>query len=316
MKADQRVLRRLEGLFAVPRVATSLGAELDVYSGFETRTPADRYRWDGLRRGGSARTPYVVLQYTLDGAGAFLTEGRSHRLTPGWAFAAVIPSRHVYLLPEDSPSWRFVWLIVRHPYLVSRVAALSPPAGPVLRAPIEGELVQAILELITSTRDPSDDRFSRERRLFDLLLAIERSAWLMHHPDDRREQLLQRVRAIVQSQSSARLNVDAIAGAFDMTRSNFSHHFRAVTGLSPAAFVRDLRLQQARQMLTQGEETTKAIALRTGFADATHLGKAFRQRFGFTPAEFRRQVAVPWRATATTPGPPSQARPRHPGAPD
>lgn len=297
MNTDTRFIRRLEALIATPRQVTGIGGDLDVYNGMETRTPADRYRWDGMRRGGNARAPYVVLQYTLGGAGVFRTPERAHRLSVGWAFAAVIPSEHVYFLPDDSPTWRFFWLIIRHPYVVSRIAALSPPAGPVLQAPLQSELVQSMVELIARTRDPADDRFSRERRLFELLLAIERCAWSMQHPDDQRQRLTQRVRAFVESQPAARLNVDAIANAFDMSRSNFSHHFRAATGLSPAAFVRDLRLEQARQLLTRPEESIKSIALRTGFADATHLGKAFRRRFGFTPAAFRRQVAAPWRAS-------------------
>ena len=288
---------RLTKLFARPRrPAVSLGYGLDVYVGMERRIMAERYRWNGEKRGADPSRPYAVIQYTLAGAGLFKARDREYPQTPGALFAAVAPSAHEYYQPETSPAWAFFWVIVHHPYVVGRIGALAPPAGPVLHAPPDGPLVTALVELVTAHRQRTDDRFTRESRLFDLVVAFDRTAWANQHRGDERENLLARVRILLESPEMARPNVDEIASVFGMSRSNFSHHFRTVTGLSPAMFIRDLRLQRARDMLLTEDHSMKAIARLTGFADTNHLCKAFRGRFGFTPGAFRRQMRVSSRA--------------------
>lgn len=63
-------------------------------------------------------------------------------------------------------------------------------------------------------------------------------------------------------------------------------------GSSPAAYVRDVRLGKARDLLLAPERQNTAIfdiALRVGFVDATTFARAFRRRYGITPSEFRRE---------------------------
>jgi AraC-like DNA-binding protein len=274
------------------RPALSLGYGLDVYVGYETQTQKSGYCWNGLKRGADPTRPLAIIQYTLAGEGAFRAGTQSIAQRPGGLFAAIAPSDHEYYLPNHSSQWTFVWVIVHHPYMVSRLQSLNPPAGPALQSADDSELVANLLDLIDAHRRRADDRFTREQRLFNLMLAIERLSFASAHKQDRREQLLQRVRDVLEEDPAHAPGVKAVAEAFGMSRSNFSHHFRLVTGLSPAVFMRDLRLQRAREMLLSGALPMKAIARQTGFADTNHLCKAFRRRFGFTPGSFRQQVSA------------------------
>lgn len=279
------------------RLGPDLGSGLDVFGGCEKRVPADHYRWDGLRRTKDSNARFAIVQYTLDGHGAFDTPDRHYPVSAEDCFFAIVPSAHVYHLPDDSADWTFVWVLIDHPYVVDRLTRVVQNVGPVIHAPAGSDLPEALSGLLAQ-RDgaAADDRFSREHRLFDLIIAAERAAYAEEHGGDEREQLLSRTRQILESNDMARPNVDDIAAAFGMSRSNFSHHFRATTGLTPAAFVRDLRLSRAREMLIGGDVTLKAIARALGFADVNHFCKAFRARFGFTPGAFRRQVRGRWPA--------------------
>ena len=263
--------------------------ELDLYLGVERRTAVDRYDWDGMRRGGDAKRPTLLLQYTLDGEGAFEEHGQLHAVTPGQAFTAVIPSRHRYFLPATSSSWTFCFVIVHHPYVVERLNALHRSSGPLIDAKPGSELTTRLLDLFAMAKDGAEDRFTRERRLFDWMLSVERAAHEMRHAPDRRERLLAEVRQAADALTTQRLSVDALAAALGDGRSNFTHRFSATTGLTPAAYLRDLRLERVRDVLLQGDSPLKAVAQQTGFANANHLIKAFRRRFGYTPAAFRRQ---------------------------
>ncbi len=54
------------------------------------------------------------------------------------------------------------------------------------------------------------------------------------------------------------------------------------------------RLSRARAALSDIDraEAIGAIAHRLGFSDAPHLSRAFRQRYGMTPSEYRRLIAT------------------------
>jgi len=55
------------------------------------------------------------------------------------------------------------------------------------------------------------------------------------------------------------------------------------------AWLRDRRLERARRHLMDGGETITGIAFLCGFSSSSHFAAAFRERYGCTPAEFRRR---------------------------
>ena len=63
--------------------------------------------------------------------------------------------------------------------------------------------------------------------------------------------------------------------------------FRRAFGCSIATYVRRLRLEEARRQLVLGSEPIAEIACDAGFADQSHLTRAFRREFGTTPSRYR-----------------------------
>ncbi len=61
-------------------------------------------------------------------------------------------------------------------------------------------------------------------------------------------------------------------------------------GFSPAGLVRDLRLDAcARVLASSGSTRVSAIAHNHGFVDQAHFTRAFKQRFGCTPTQWRHE---------------------------
>jgi len=71
------------------------------------------------------------------------------------------------------------------------------------------------------------------------------------------------------------------------------HHFIRVfsrhTGLTPHAWLMQLRARKAQALLRQGAAIADAAA-QAGFADQSHLTKAFKRLLGYTPGHFRNSV--------------------------
>lgn len=73
--------------------------------------------------------------------------------------------------------------------------------------------------------------------------------------------------------------------------STLSHSYKQETGESPMATLRRMRLAHARLMLLS-QERLKVIARETGFCDAYHLSKAFKQAEGMSPREYLRRYST------------------------
>jgi AraC-like DNA-binding protein len=90
----------------------------------------------------------------------------------------------------------------------------------------------------------------------------------------------------IQIRADGRESVGQLAKRSGQNRETFSRSFAARHGMPPHAFRLAARLNRARDLLRQGEAVA-AVAVETGFADQSHLGRLFRRAFGCTPGRYR-----------------------------
>jgi AraC-like DNA-binding protein len=67
--------------------------------------------------------------------------------------------------------------------------------------------------------------------------------------------------------------------------------FRAETGLPPHAYLNQLRVRLARQLLDAGLPPAQ-VAVDAGFADQPHLTRHFKRAVGVPPAAYQRERAA------------------------
>ena len=78
-----------------------------------------------------------------------------------------------------------------------------------------------------------------------------------------------------------------LARRMNMSPRHFARLFAARLGASPAAYVRRLRVEQARRRIEEGASRLKQVARECGFADEQSLRRGFQDLVGITPAEYR-----------------------------
>ena len=97
-----------------------------------------------------------------------------------------------------------------------------------------------------------------------------------------------RLHAWIGRNLNARISVSAMAAEAGLSDAQFSRKFKRTTGHSPWDYVIELRLQQARTLLDQGEAICSAAA-ECGFVDQAHLSRLFKRRFNVSPAAYAKQ---------------------------
>jgi len=90
----------------------------------------------------------------------------------------------------------------------------------------------------------------------------------------------------VREHLSEPLTVADMADLVNLSPSAFAHLFRDVTGRSPYQFVKEMRLDRARELLVDGNFTVARISKEVGYASVSHFISEFRGRFGVTPRAY------------------------------
>lgn len=79
------------------------------------------------------------------------------------------------------------------------------------------------------------------------------------------------------------LRVEQLARQLGMSASSFHAHFKAVTGLSPLQYQKQLRLQEARRLLLSDQLDATRVAHQLGFHDSAHFSREYKSVFGIPP---------------------------------
>ena len=84
------------------------------------------------------------------------------------------------------------------------------------------------------------------------------------------------------------INIDHIAAALSLSRKQLRTRVMSITGLTPVSYILQVRLNYARRMIASEDTSLTTIAKRCGFQNLSHFSKAFKQQFGISPLQFRK----------------------------
>ena len=87
--------------------------------------------------------------------------------------------------------------------------------------------------------------------------------------------------------SSPTLSVDELADAMGYRRSVFFKKVKALTGQTPADYIRTLRMQRATELLRDETITVAEVCYKVGINDPHYFAKMFKQQYGISPKKYQ-----------------------------
>lgn len=103
--------------------------------------------------------------------------------------------------------------------------------------------------------------------------------------------LVTTVHAFMRRHLERPMRLAEVAEYVGLSESGLSHAYRRLTGDSPMAALRRMRIEAARVYLLSNRLPLAQIARHTGFSDAFHLSRTFKQVTGMSPRTYRAAVA-------------------------
>ncbi|MFC5531833.1 AraC family transcriptional regulator [Cohnella yongneupensis] len=125
-----------------------------------------------------------------------------------------------------------------------------------------------------------------------LLEISEPMTGLKRDNDGYRIERLKAVIAYIEQRYAEPITLQQLSSVACMSDSYFCRIFKRITTQSPVEYMNGYRVQQAAVRLRQSDDKVMQIALDVGFNNLSYFNVVFRQRFGCTPGQYRKQQAT------------------------
>jgi AraC family transcriptional regulator len=147
--------------------------------------------------------------------------------------------------------------------------------------------IAACAARLTRELDHPDDLapLAAEAAVLEILVTLSRLALVAERTPP---PWLLRARELVHARFREPLRIVNVAREVDVHPGHLARAFRQHFRMTLGSYVRSLRLDWVATRLLESEESLASLALAAGFADQSHLTRAFKCHSGLTPQAYRR----------------------------
>jgi AraC-like DNA-binding protein len=223
------------------------------------------------------------LVYITKGKGQFaseriqlcdISEGTILMLKPGeW---------HTYR-PNETTGWESYWV-----GFSGLVTENLNTENPVIQIGYDEEMVGLYRKILEVS---NNERPGYQQLLSGILIHL--LAYLFYRERDKnwkdKEVLtkIDKARLIIREKINTTISPEELATSLNMSYTWFRRMFRQYTGLAPAQYIAQLKIQKAKELLSITTKTVKEIALELGYESIDYFSTQFRKQTGQTPTQFR-----------------------------
>lgn len=264
-------------------------------AGFQAIAPGSQYPPPGHPEGYSFQPSLgrklqdYQLVYVTRGTGSFSSATlKSTKIEEGTVFMLFPHEWHTYQ-PDMNTGWDAYWIGFTGSFTKQAFKQdFLNKNQPVFKPGLKEDLVHLFLKVIELAREERPGYrqaiSGATIHLLGLLTYYFKNRSLKDNPV---LQKMDKARLIMRENIDGKLKPEEIAASLNIGYSWFRKAFRDYTGLAPAQYHLQLKVQRAKELLQQTSKSIKEIALLLNFDSADYFSSYFKKKTGFTPGEFR-----------------------------
>jgi len=214
--------------------------------------------------------------------------GKTDRILPG----------EVYVIPPDVPFDRGVDQPLSVQFIRFRENEASPWPFPIPTGKLQFRSPDRCEETLRMLREaaelpPTQQEAVVRHCLKDLLLQAGSVSELPPKTEpQKRDETLAAATEYLKSNFSKKISLSDLAKKIGISPSGLIKKFRKQLGITPQRYLSELRLQRAKDLLTNTALSVSQISEDTGFESVYYFSKFFKKETGDSPSEYRKKYLL------------------------
>lgn len=254
---------------------------------YPTKGHGDGYYFDPNK--GRILDEYQML-YLVEGEGLFSSDHvKDAHIKAGDLFLLFPGEWHTYH-PLPGKVWKSYWIGYKGRNIDDRVHyGFLSPEKPIYHIGYSSEIVHLYTSALKTSKE--EVAYSQQilagivNNLLGQMYALERNIEFSRRGGY--VDMIGKARLMIREGVETKITVQDIATELGSSYSNFRKLFKEYTGVSPALYQQELRLQRAKELLSTTDMSIKEIAYRLNFDSPDYFSSKFKVKIGCKPSEYR-----------------------------
>lgn len=227
---------------------------------------------------GPAVRTYWILHFVISGKGTLQTQRGNYSIGKNEIFIIRPYEINTYTADETEP-WIYSWIGFRAgiqlpPVFMSQDTLYAP------------ELAHIFSECVSAPEGRGFEAFLCSR-IWELISALSGD----DRPTEAFELYIKPALTILENEYYTNIKIGEIADRLHVNRSYFSTLFKSIVGKAPHEYLSDLRMEKAMNLMNSYGYSVTVTANSVGFSDVFAFSRAFRNRYGISPTEYRKNIS-------------------------
>ncbi|WP_347551418.1 AraC family transcriptional regulator [Pseudalkalibacillus hwajinpoensis] len=232
--------------------------------------------------------PYFHWLQTIDGEGTFSFLGQDYLLTPGKGILLTPFTRHSYRM--TGTRWSTLYMTFGGASIDSILNSLEINFNALYSQSAELPFSKLIEDILANIEKDSDfSKLELSGDLYTFIIMLKKYGKLKNQRS--LSYNYEKIKPVVdwlEQNYSENIGLQEMAEQVKMSSQNLSTLFRRAFGISPYAFLIQMRIREAKKKLVSNPEISlKEIANAIGFNDVSHFVATFRKVESITPNKYR-----------------------------
>lgn len=232
------------------------------------------------------------IVYITKGEGTFQSKSIAEtQLHPGHIFMLFPEEWHVYK-PKYGTGWHAYWVGFKGYYADALITSgFFSKKSPVIPAGLNEKLVSLFCEIMDYSKSELP---AYQQRLAGAVTYIISQVYAINQnrtlKDDASAKIINSAKILMRENIYAKPDPEKIAESLNISYSLFRRIFKQHTGLAPAQYQQQLRIQKAKELLTDPSKAIKEISFILDFESDYYFSTYFKRITGYTPSEYRKMT--------------------------
>ncbi len=239
---------------------------------------------------GPAVRPNYILHYILEGKGRYYVEDTHYELQAGQGFLIEPEIQTFYQADQEEP-WTYLWVGFGGSHAKEYLKDIGINSRQLIfRCGHADELKRLVIRMLKNNTSSTTNQFLLEGLLYSFFSILAHDIDIIP-PTRANEENIYIHKAIeyIQNNYSNSIKVADIADYVCIDRSYLYTLFRRNMDQSPQDYLTNYRITRAAELLSLTDLPVGGVALSCGYRDSLVFGKAFKQKRGITPSQFRKK---------------------------